>query len=235
MSLVSLGSHSGPILPLTAKDGPEMTIRRFTKNLTLSLESFFDDIQNHEAHVAATIREVERGSVRVRAQRFAAERRLHQVEENRAALAAERKSWQERALRLRADHDQALECVRRARVARQAATAADQAHATQLQLFEQLCADERMVESKLSELKQKRASLVSREACALAVNATAGEASSELETVFDRWQARIEEREASGVERRTAPDAFARSLSEDEERAQLEHELAALLSVEVEK
>jgi hypothetical protein len=209
-----------------------MTIRRFTKNLTLSLESFFDDIQNHEADVAATIREVERGSVRVRAQRFAAERRLRQLEQTQTTLRVECKSWQERALRLRAEHDQALECVRRARLARQAASAADQAHAVQLQLFEQLCADERMVESKLGELKQKRASLVSREARAVAVNATAGEVSVELETVFDRWQARIEEREASGVDRTPALDAFARSLSEQEERAQLEQELAALLGTE---
>jgi len=88
------------------------------------------------------------------------------------------------------------------------------------------------VDGKLGELKQKRASLVSREARAVAVNATAGEASSELESVFDRWQARIEEREAGGVARPAAPDAFARSLSAEEERAQLEQELAALLATE---
>lgn len=210
-----------------------MTIRRFTKNLTLSLESFFDDIQNHEADVAATIREVERGSVRVRAQRFAAERRLRQLEQTQTTLRAECTSWQERALRLRADHDQALECVRRARVARQAEAAAELAHASQLQLFEQLCADERMVESKLGQLKQKRASLVSREARALAVNTTLGESAIELETVFDRWQARIEEREASGADPKPAPDAFARALGAEEERAQLEQELAALLGTEV--
>ncbi len=212
-----------------------MTIRRFTKNLTLSLESFFDEIQNHEADVAATIREVERGSVRVRAQRFAAERRLRQIEQNQSALRRDCQSWQERALRLRADHEQALECVRRGRVAREAAASEERASAAQVQLVEQLCADERTVESKLSELKQRRASLVSREARAVAVSASAGEGAVELETVFDRWQARIEEREASGAGRHAAPDAFARALNAEEERAELERELAALLSSEVEK
>ncbi|MEO6599647.1 MAG: hypothetical protein ABIQ16_07225, partial [Polyangiaceae bacterium] len=191
-----------------------------------------DDIQNHEADVAAIIREVERGSVRVRAQRFAAERSLRQLEQTQATLRAECKSWQERALRLRADHAEALECVRRARVAREATAAAEQSHAAQLQLFEQLCADERMVEAKLGELKQKRASLVSREARALAVNATAGESVSELETVFDRWQARVEEREAGGADPKPVRDAFARALGAEEERAQLEQELAALLGAE---
>ncbi len=210
-----------------------MTIRRFTKNLTLSLESFFDDIQNHEADVSATIREVERGSVRVRAQRFAAERRLSQIEHNQSALRREVQSWQERALRLRAEREQALECLRRGRVARQAAASAEQAYAAQLQLVEQLCADERMVESKLFELKQRRASLVSREARAAAVGASAAEGSAELEAVFDRWQARIEQREASGATRHAAPDAFARALNAEEERAELEQELEALLSGEV--
>lgn len=210
-----------------------MTIRRFTKNLTLSLESFFDDIQNHEADVVAMIAEVERGFVRVRAQRLAAERRLAQLEQTRAARVAECKSWQERALRLRADREQALECVRRAGVARQAGEVAAQAHAAQLQSLEQQCLDERTVESKLSELKQKRAALVSREARAVAVNATAGDSALELETVFDRWQARVEEREAAGAVRVAPLDAFARALNAEEERARLEQELAALLATEV--
>lgn len=210
-----------------------MTIRRFTKNLTLSLESFFDDIQNHEADVTATIREIERGSIRVRTQRAAAERRLRQLEATETSARGELKSWQERALRLRADHAQALECVRRARSARQSAEAAAQAHATQLALFEQLCADERTVESKLAELKQKRASLVSREARAIAVSASVGDTASELENVFDRWQARIEEREAYGQHAVPVPDAFARSLSVEEEQHALEQELSTLLAAEV--
>ena len=210
-----------------------MTIRRFTKNLTLSLESFFDEIQNHEADVNATIAEVERGSIRVRAQRAAAERRLRLLEQSEASARGEVKSWQERALRLRAERDQALECVRRARVARVAADAARQAHATQLQLVEQLCADERMVEGKLGELKQKRASLVSREARATAVNAGAGESAAELEGVFDRWQARIEQREAQGGAAARVSDPFERSLFAEEERVELERELSVLLGAEV--
>lgn len=210
-----------------------MTIRRFTRNLTLSLESFFDEIQNHEADVAATIREVERGSVRVRAQRFAAERRLHQIEQTQSALRGECQSWQERALRLRADREQALECVRRGRVARSAADSAERAYTAQLQLVEQLCADERMVESKLCELKQRRASLVSREARAVAVGVGAADGAAGLESVFDRWQARIEEREANGASRHAAPDAFARALNAEEERAELEREFDALLKSEV--
>ena len=210
-----------------------MTIRRFTKNLTLSLESFFDDIQNHEADVAATIREVERGSIRVRAQRAAAERRLRHLEQAEASARGEAQSWQERAVRLRAEHDQALECVRRSLVARESARAAGQAYASQLQLVEQMAADERTVESKLSELKQKRASLVSREARAVAVNATAGESAAELESVFDRWQARIEEREAQSTSGAPPVDAFTRALCVEEERATLERELASLLGTAV--
>ena len=210
-----------------------MTIRRFTKNLTLSLESFFDDIQNHEADVAATIREVERGSIRVRAQRAAAERQLRYLEQSETALRAEAKAWHERALRLRAEHDRALECVRRARMARQAAESASQAHASQLQLVEQMSADERTVEGKLGELKQKRASLLSREARAVAINATNGESAAELESVFDRWQARIEEREAQTASSAPLVDAFARSLCVEEERVELERELSVLLGTAV--
>lgn len=200
-------------------------IVRFTKSLSLSLESFFDDIQNHEAAVAAAMRDVERGATRIRVQRAAVERRLSCLVQAEEGADADHKLWQERARRFREDKAQALECLRRAARARKLAEEKRSQRGEVEQLLGQIAADEQAVTTKLAELRLRLSSLVSREVRAGTFRI--GESSEALEGIFDRWQARVEQQEGSSCH---APveDAFARKLREDEEQRALEAELSAL-------
>ena len=202
--------------------------RRFTHRV----ETFLDDIHDYETGVVATLRDVERGSIRLRAQRLAAQRRLQATEQMRGAALQQERLWQGRALRAEAPREQALECVRRARLARQQALAYTERQRAQHHLVEQLVADEQTVESKLSELRQRRASLLSREVRAAAIGALEGDGAGQLETIFDRWQARIEAGEAQSPHAAEICDPLTHELRTQEEQASLEQELAAWLHAE---
>jgi len=184
--------------------------------------------------VVATLRDVERGSVRVRTQRLAAQRRLQATEQMLHAARQQERLWHDRALRAEAPREQALECVRRSRLARQQGRGYTEQQQAQQQLVEQLIADEQTVERKLSELRHRRASLLSREVRAAATGAIDGACAGHIETIFDRWQARIETCEAQTPPAAESSDPLAHELSTQEEQASLERELAAWLSAEVE-
>jgi hypothetical protein len=180
--------------------------------------------------VLATIREVERGATRVRIHRKACERRIEELEQSVQKQAADGRVWHDRARRLKHDRDRALECLRRFRAAEAIEADAREQLRKQQQLLESLHADERVIEEKLGELKRRRAQLCSREA---RTDAQSGLANlGDIDSVFDRWEARIEEREVATEARTAGKDGFARSLSEEEDQAALTADLERLLAEE---
>jgi len=199
--------------------------------VSFGVESLLDSLENQEAVARATIREMETGAGRVRVRRKAAERDLGRLEEQCQAQRQEAARWHERALRLKADRDKAIECLRRQNAAEREA----QRIAAQLEEQRTLCArireDERAIDEKLSEVKQREAALVTREARAKACASVGG--LSDIDGIFDRWEARIGDGEASIEASRPVCDAFAKELGDEEEVAKLEAQLAALLTDEV--
>lgn len=204
-------------------------VRQWTKSLSLSVESLLDDLENHEARVNALLREVERGSVRIRAQRAGCERRLSALEQACEQQRADEQRWRERAVRLQDQRERALECVKRSRLARERAEQMARDADKQRELLAQLVADEQAVQAELGELQKRRAALLSRDARAVASSALHGESAAEIESVFDRWQARVEEREAQCSLGRPQVDSLERELRGEEDRAEVERELDALL------
>lgn len=199
---------------------------RFTHTVSASIDSLLDQIENQEAVVAASIRDVEQGLARVRVHRKRCERRIGELEQRLEALSSDSRLWKERTARVCSDRQKALECVRRHLAAEQARAT----HAAELEqqrgLSEKIAADERAIEKKLTELRSRHAALSSREARSVA---QAGVNTGDLDAVFDRWEARIEGAEAFGDPAPTA-DAFMRALSREEEQARVEAELERILS-----
>jgi phage shock protein A len=200
---------------------------RFTHTVSASIDSLLDQIENQEAVVTASIRDVEHGAGRVRVHRKRCERRIAELEQRISALSAESRIWKQRAQRLRDDRSKALECVRRHLAAEQAQSAHVRELDQQRGLLEKICADEHAIETKLSELRTRCAALSSREARSAAQ--AGAERAGDLDAVFDRWEARIEGAEAF-VDRAPGPDAFARTLSLEEEQARTEAELERILA-----
>jgi hypothetical protein len=90
--------------------------------------------------------------------------------------------------------------------------------------------DEVAIEEKLAELRRRRAALSSREARASAEVGV--EDLADIDAVFDRWEARLEEREALSEARSATADSFAEKLSREEEASALNVELDRLLAEE---
>jgi phage shock protein A len=203
---------------------------RLKQTLSVSIESLLDQVENQEAVVIATIREVEQGGSRVRIHRKGCERRIDVLERTIVEQTAEAELWRERAVRLKDERDKALECVRRKRAIEAICASAALQLEKQKELLASISEDERVIEEKLCELRRRRAQLSSREARA---GAQAGvETLGDIDGVFDRWEARIEEREIVLEARSPDKDGFARNLSEEEERAALSADLDRLLDEE---
>ena len=100
----------------------------------------------------------------------------------------------------------------------------------QRDLLKSIREDERVIEDKLAELKRRRAQLSSREARSDAQ--TGVEALGDIDGVFDRWEARIEEREVVSEARTSESDGFARTLTDEEESAALAADLERLIAEE---
>lgn len=201
---------------------------RFRHTVTAGFESLLDQVENQEAIVSASIREVEQGAARVRVHRKRCERRIEQLEQRIAALEGEARSWRERAVRLKEDREKALECVRRLRVAEQARAAHVAELGQQRGLREKVLLDEQAIDARLVELRTRAAALSSREARSNA-QASAHHAT-DVDAVFDRWEARLD----GAAVYDTAPpvDTFASALSREEEEAATAAELERLLASE---
>jgi len=205
-------------------------LHRLKQTLSVSIESLLDQVENQEAVVLATIREVEQGATRVRIHRKQCERRIDTLEQAIHQQSTDARQWRDRARRLRGERDKALECVRRARAVEALTASANEQIQKQKELLETIREDERVIEEKLDELRRRRSQLSSREA---RTDAQSGvESLGDIDGVFDRWEARIEEREVVNEARTIGQDRFARGLSEEEEQAALSADLERLLAEE---
>jgi phage shock protein A len=199
--------------------------------VSFGVESLLDSLENQEAVARATIRQMEQGAGRVRGRRKAAERDLGKLEEQLAKVRRDVELWSDRALRMKEERDKAIECLRRRNAAERETERLAAQGDQQRALLARIREDERTIDAKLAEVKQREAALVSREVRA---KATANVGSlSDIDGVFDRWEARIGDDEASIEASRPLHDAFAKQLDDDEEAARLEAQLAALVSGEV--
>ena len=201
---------------------------RFRHTVTAGFESLLDQVENQEAVVTASIREVEDGAGRVRVHRKRCERRIEQLEQRIAALETESTAWRSRAVRFKDDKEKALECVRRLRAAEQARAGHAAELAQQRGLREKVTLDEQAIESRLVELRTRAAALSSREARSGAQGLAGGTA--DIDAVFDRWEARLDGTAAYDA----APpvDTFATALSREEDEAATLAELERILASE---
>jgi hypothetical protein len=97
-------------------------------------------------------------------------------------------------------------------------------------LLQKISEDERVIETKLAELRRRLALLSSRE---VRTEAESGASSlSDIDAVFDRWEARLEEREVQSETQGKTSDSFARALAEEETQQALNEALDRLLAEE---
>ena len=203
------------------------TFARIRSTVAANIESFVDQLENHEAVATATARHLEQAVVRLRVHRKRAVRRAQGARTRADTLEAAARTWRDRSARLGNDRERAIECVRRFRAAKRAIATA-QAEATEEErLIEKLVEDERILSAQIDTLRRRCASLTAREARSDAARDSG--IGDSAQSVFERWTARIETKEAEIEAEEGTRDSFEEALDEEEDRAALERELDDIL------
>ena len=202
--------------------------KRWTSGVVASFDWVANQVENHEALVAAAIAEMQEAAAKARMQMQRVQKDGEKLREQLEKSKADVDNWLDRAKRCpEEDQEKALECIRRKRRAEQEVKYLKEKLTSHSQLERQLKQDLEAVQTRLSELRRKKNSFLARK-----YNSDAQKAGSfehvglmhEIDDLFERWELRIAQCEPF-VE---PVDSFAKEFEDDEERQDLLSEFAAL-------
>ncbi len=208
-------------------------VKRLSTTVFSRVDQLVRDIENHDAIVEASIKDVRRASAqaKVRLARVQADgRRLRERLEN---LRAGEHKWTERARRsAEGDRDTALECVRRRRECEQQAARLESSiaehEAMELRLADQVA----QLERRVGEISEQRHLMRTRQSTAEAMRAlrTMDCSDIDVDDTFERWNVSITEAEleTGSADTMVPVDRLEKRFLDDETRAELESELDAL-------
>ena len=201
--------------------------KRWTHGVVASIDSLIVQVENHEAQVTGSLRELEQGVARSKVQLMRVERDGLALEQ---ALAEEREAasrWRDRATREQQE-ERALECLRRHKRCERRVLELSRNHSEHARIELQLKRDIQTLEQRLLELRQQRNTMRTRQsrAEAFSVVRSGGELENgEIGAIFERWETRVAETEvASGCLVATL-DSFDDEFLDAEELAALKLEL----------
>jgi phage shock protein A len=199
--------------------------RRISATINAQINTLIDEIENHEAVADLALADIREALLRAKYQIHRVQSEQRSLGEKLKDLRSAEKRWSERALRIKeSDRDQALECVRRIKQAREDIDATELQLAGHEELERKLAEDVRAIEKKFEELKRKRSELAARESRAQALTAVSRhQEATDVGGVFDRWELEVMRGEAEGEFPSEGPrDSFEEKFKSEEERAELE-------------
>lgn len=204
--------------------------KRWTHGVVASIDSMIVQVENHEAQVTSTLRELEQGIARSKVQLMRIERDGLAL---RTALAEERDAavrWRDRARR-EEQEARGLECLRRYKRASKRAAELQQNEAEHSRVEQQLKRDVQVLEQRLMELRQQRNTMRTRQSRAEAFSVVQGQGdlgTGELGAMFERWEEHVAETEVSSGCLVASLDSFDDEFMDAEEAASLKLELRDL-------
>lgn len=204
-------------------------IKRLTTSVTASLDTAVGQLENHDAIVEATIKQVRQAVAKTRArintlrhQQSAYERQLSDAEEQSML-------WTERAKTLaETDKDKALQCVARLNQCQADAKRLSQSIEQQKSLIHDVSINLKKLQTQLEEMTHKHNLMRSRQTVAKVNRAVASAGVDDnLNDTFERWEAVVLEHEFA-VSDACATDPLDRELSQNEDDAALLAQLTRL-------
>lgn len=205
------------------------TFRRMSTSFVAHIDRVLGQIENHDALIESTLREMRRGAARAKTSLARVRRDGETLRRRHAEAESQEQTWRRRAVACRdKDEEKALECLRRAKRARADAEALE----TRLREHDvrerELTEEVRRLEHRVTELQERHHRMRTRAACvegvAQAEGVTGGPAQ-EIEAAFERWEERVAETELGTV---PIGDPFAQEFDSAEELHDLRAELAEL-------
>ncbi|MBK1859447.1 PspA/IM30 family protein [Cerasicoccus arenae] len=204
---------------------------RYRISLSSRIEHVLDQVENHEAVVAAAVKEAQQHSALARVKLQRVRRDGETLRQRADQLATEATRWEERAADCAAtDRERARECLRRRRMAEEEQARLTHEASEHERLEQQLTADLRRVDERVRELQRRRHTLAAREQRAEAAVLTApGEIGllDDIEDVFERWEGKLTVNE---IRADLDCDSFSDAFTQAEDNAALDAELDALIA-----
>jgi len=204
--------------------------KRWTHGVVASIDSLIVQVENHEAQVSSSLRELEQGVGRSKVQLMRVVRDGTALEQ---ALAEERENairWRERAMR-EEQEARALECLRRHKRSERRLMELGKNQSEHARVELQLKRDIQTLEQRLFELRQQRNTMRTRQSRAEAFSVVQGSGdleSGEIGAIFERWETRVAETEVQSGCLLTTLDSFDDEFLDAEEIAALKLELGEL-------
>jgi len=200
--------------------------KRWTHGVVASIDSLIVQVENHEAQVSSTLRELEQGVARSKVQLMRVERDGVALKQ---ALAEETEAagrWRDRATR-EAQEARALECLRRHNRSQSRTLELSHNQAEHARVELQLKRDIQILEQRLFELRQQRNTMRTRQSRAEAFSVVhgGGVENGEIGAILERWETRVAETEVASGCLSASLDSFGDEFLDAEELAALKLEL----------
>ncbi len=207
-------------------------IRRWTTSISSSFEWVVNQVENHDAIVSATIRDMQAAGLKAKMQLSRVQKDGERMRKRVSELKEMQTVWADRALRVAGEEkEKALECLRRKKQADRERASLEEQLTEHSKLEKQLTIDLKLIDERISELRRKKNAFNARQYRAEALKA--GQLSElglvgEIDEIFNRWEFKIGEYEGLDFGKDALEDDFVT----EEERAGLEVELDELLKNE---
>jgi phage shock protein A len=187
-------------------------MRRWAANISGSWEWVLSQIENHEAVVAAALREMSQAQTTAHTQLDRVRREGETMKKRQAELTNMEVLLTERAITVAgSDQQLALDCLRQKKQITAELAALDSEISSQAQLESQLSSDLQGIEQRITELTRKKDLYSARQyRTEAAYTAKPNDLSmvNELDEIFDRWESKLGAFDAHKPQSRTADFEF---------------------------
>ena len=203
--------------------------KRWTHGVVASIDSLIVQVENHEAQVSSTLRELEQGVARSKVQLMRVERDGVALKQALAEETEAASRWRDRATR-EEQEARALECLRRHKRSQSRALELSQNQAEHARVELQLKRDIQTLEQRLFELRQQRNTMRTRQTRAEAFSVVQGSGveNGEIGAILERWETRVAVTEVASGCLLASLDSFDDEFLDAEELAALKLELSDL-------
>lgn len=209
-------------------------LTRLSATITSKVDDAVAHIENHDAVVAVALKDTQAAVAKAKVRLSQLRRESDKLSERFQHCQQQSDIWQERAKQVaHEDEAKALECIARHNRYREQAKQTQTLLLRNEQVEAQIGENIRVMEAKLQTISQQQQSMRSRQSAADAMRvlqSISQESPDNLDATFDRWEMQITQTEYASGDTLHIKDNFEDAFVKDEERADLQAELHALLA-----
>jgi phage shock protein A len=208
------------------------TLRRWTSSITSSFEWMISQVENHDALINASIKEVQSAGARAQVQFKRMQNDGQNMRKRLTELRSAAEQWRARAVQCAMqDEKRALECLRRQKRLQKDIGELESQEREHAKVEKQLAQDLVSIDERLQRLRQQRNTLRTRQSRAEALQSLQsddGRLLSEIDDIFERWETKVAEYEVGGVCTGQQIDELEATFENAEEEAALRAELQTI-------